>query len=306
MGERLQAPPTAPHAAVGAGAGHHGRHRGDGPDRGRHRPAAGPPGRGQPARRPGPPHRGSDRRGGPALAAGSTPYDAVQSTATDVAVQVTDERGCPVAAGPLVSAGGRRSGRSSAPGRARPGRPRRPPAPGDDALIVTTDGGTTIRCPVPEGFGRPEGAEPRPRPSPTMPPTRRRPRSPRPRRRAARTARRTRPCNRLRLVDEGAVSRFPFERVAHGAHGHRDLPGRGGRPGRRGAAQRRGRPQHPVVGAARPHRHRGGRRLATGGAGAAAGRGHPCRGRGDRRHDHAPPGARAPLGATRSGGWPAR
>ena len=65
------------------------------------------------------------------LVAGQRPYDAVQSTTTDVAVQVTDERGCPVAAGPIVSAGrtqvglfiGGEAGEAARPPRGAPARP---------------------------------------------------------------------------------------------------------------------------------------------------------------------------------------
>jgi len=161
------------------------------------------------------------------LAAGQRPYDAVQSTTTDVAVQVTDERGCPVAASPIVSAGrtrvglfiGGEAGEAQATARGAGTR-------GDDVLMVTNADGTTIRCPMPEGFGPPEEAAKASPPAPAGTVSLSEAEA-----EARASARRTATSpgapdgnagppvlDRLRLMGEGAVSPFPFERVARNVH----------------------------------------------------------------------------------------
>jgi signal transduction histidine kinase len=157
-----------------------------------------------------------------ALAAGQSPGQAVESTDTDVVIQVLDERGCPVANAPVVSLNGRwtavRIGAGTAGG-----------APvteagggaGGRTLTIEREDGTTIECPVPDAMTAPLGgevADPGPAGPGTTPATPgdattlggkapgAGPEAPA----AADPA----PADRVQMVNQGAVSQFPFETVS--------------------------------------------------------------------------------------------
>lgn len=144
-----------------------------------------------------------------ALAGGAEPQDAVESTATDVAVQVFDESGCPVAFGPVLATGegpaaiwfagagtGGMAGSASASAEAGGAQE---PAPGTEAgagtLTVHRGDGTSFTCPVPEELVPPD---PGPRPGPGAPGP----------------SGEGQVRDRLQFISEGSVSRFPFEQVS--------------------------------------------------------------------------------------------
>lgn len=148
-----------------------------------------------------------------ALAAGQSPAEAVgaataSGTATgEVAVQVSDERGCPVAMGPVVAVrggvaalqvGSATTVTAWTPAAARPAQR------GKATMTVERADGTTVTCAVPEG--------------PTPPAD-----GPDPGGGAATAGTRAAddaggpgpaPLNRLQLISQGSVSRFPFEHVS--------------------------------------------------------------------------------------------
>ena len=145
-----------------------------------------------------------------ALAAGQSPAEAVEPAARsatnragEVAVQVSDERGCPVAMSPVISDGAGSAalqvGAGTITSSAEASNARTADADadgdGDEAfMVVERDDSTTVTCPVPESLEPPVAAV-----APGQP---------------ADEVARAAPVDRVRFVSQGSVSRFPFERVS--------------------------------------------------------------------------------------------